>query len=396
MWDVVQQTTSTLWRPADGAPRRRTFRCHGGGAHQRAGQAGATDRQFVALRPKIPGVTSGAPGVRMPVLFPSGRAGAVRGRRCTAPDFYVQTRQPGQQQPGDRVELLRFSRPRELCHLEDGVWRKAGFPAPVWHRAGKSRRSAGWFAGRASSCQLKKDGCSIVPAKTTNQVLLLEADNHIFSACSNHIAAPKFGGIIGERQPPAPEGVLPDPEVGDLCARGGSRGGQNHFRVCCAARRTYRCCNCPRGGRPARLLWAVGILVAAVLASLAYGPRNSGERWPNKRPSSASNLRVEARLEGAVRGTLYANANDMIYMHDLSGRFTSLNLAGERLLGRKRDFRRPTFLLQFVVEEQRLPKRNQWLRSNRGRHGSQTTMEWDLLSMPPAGWGPARNQHAAD
>ena len=34
---------------------------------------------------------------------------------------------------------------------------------------------------------------------------------------------------------------------------------------------------------------------------------------------------------------LFENANDMVYTHDLSGRLTSINRAGERLTGYSRD-----------------------------------------------------------
>ena len=43
-------------------------------------------------------------------------------------------------------------------------------------------------------------------------------------------------------------------------------------------------------------------------------------------------LRREAALEENYR-ELFENANDMVYTQDLAGKFTSLNKAGEKILG---------------------------------------------------------------
>ncbi len=89
-------------------------------------------------------------------------------------------------------------------------------------------------------------------------------------------------------------------------------------------------------GRPswwtlAHMLWTVGIMAAFILGALIWVAilgRQVQER--------TGILRETAHREAALKERyreLFENANDMIYTHDLSGQFTSLNKAGEEITG---------------------------------------------------------------
>ena len=63
-------------------------------------------------------------------------------------------------------------------------------------------------------------------------------------------------------------------------------------------------------------------------------------------------VKREAALEDLYR-SLFENANDVIYTHDVTGRLKSLNKAGERAFGVKREQATQVNLRDFVVTEQR-------------------------------------------
>ena len=77
---------------------------------------------------------------------------------------------------------------------------------------------------------------------------------------------------------------------------------------------------------------------------------------------------------------LFENANDMVYTHDLSGKLTSINVAGEAMLGRKRDAILDQSILDFIAEEQRHAA-SQWLEHIMDGTAP-ATVEWDFLTAP--------------
>src|SRR4029079_14847859 len=50
---------------------------------------------------------------------------------------------------------------------------------------------------------------------------------------------------------------------------------------------------------------------------------------------------------------LFENANDMVFTHDLSGKITSINKAGERLLQRTRETVLARNIVDLIAEDQR-------------------------------------------
>lgn len=287
--------------------------------------------------------------------------------------LYVQTRQSGQLQPGDRVELLGFPTGGNYTPiLEDGVWQKVGSgpePPPALVNPDEA------LSGLQDSRLVAIEGRLLDRADNNNGlVLLLEADNCIFSA---RLESPQSRSSVMALQNGSRlrlTGVC-QIEVGDIW-RPGAAWRAKSFHILLRSPADIQLLQLPPWWTLQRLLWAVGILVTAVLASLAWAAqlrRKVGHQTTIIRQQ----LEVAARLKERYE-ELFENANDMIYMHDLSGRITSLNLAGERVLGRNRDFAMQCSLLDFVAEEQRLPA-SQWL-DHIVDGTAPAVMEWDFVN----------------
>ena len=75
---------------------------------------------------------------------------------------------------------------------------------------------------------------------------------------------------------------------------------------------------------------------------------------------------------------LFENANDMVYTHDLSGRITSINQAGESLLHRSRSEVLSKNIIDFVAPEER-PAAQQWLEEV-VKGSASSTAEWDFVA----------------
>ena len=88
-------------------------------------------------------------------------------------------------------------------------------------------------------------------------------------------------------------------------------------------------------------------------------------------------LEDEAALEKRYR-ELFENATDMLYTHDRDGRMTSVNQAGERVLGRSRGDLIGRNIVDFITADQRTSAR-QWL-SRLVQGGGTTDTEWDVVA----------------
>lgn len=107
-----------------------------------------------------------------------------------------------------------------------------------------------------------------------------------------------------------------------------------------------------------RLLWAVGLLIAAVVGAFAW-VAFLRQRVRKQTKIIEEKLQAEAVLKERFLG-LVENANDVVFTHDLSGRLTSINSTGEELLQRKRDELLAANLLDLVAPDQRAAA-GQWL-----------------------------------
>jgi PAS domain S-box-containing protein len=106
-----------------------------------------------------------------------------------------------------------------------------------------------------------------------------------------------------------------------------------------------------------KLFWVVGILAGAVFAAIAW-VLILRLRVHKQTKIIREQLQSEASLKERYE-ELFENASDMAFTHDLKGRITSINKAGERLLQRPREAILGKNVVEFLAEEQRAPAR-QW------------------------------------
>jgi PAS domain S-box-containing protein len=88
-------------------------------------------------------------------------------------------------------------------------------------------------------------------------------------------------------------------------------------------------------------------------------------------------LQREAALKERYED-LFENANDMVFTHDLTGRITSINKAGERLLQRDHESLLSRNIIDLMAEDYRAPAR-QWL-AQVFKGAEMPTAEWDFVN----------------
>jgi len=304
------------------------------------------------------------------VLQQSGRAIFVQDEEH---GLYVQTRQPGGLRPGDRVVLLGFPAKGDYTPmLQDAIWQKVGAgptpkPTPV---------TPDEALGGLHDCQLVQVEGTLLNRSHNDRetVLVVEMGNHTFTAI---LEGQNPGDELAELQDRSRlrlTGVCRI-EVGDEWQAGPAWRAKS-FRILMRSPADVEVLKLPPWWTLTRLLWVVGVLTTVVLVSLTWAAM-----LRRKVRQQTTIIRRQLDLEAMLKERyqdLFENANDMVYTHDLSGRITSINMAGERLLGRDRQTITETFLPDFVVPEQRAAA-VQWLEHIRDGT-TPATLEWDFLS----------------
>lgn len=125
-----------------------------------------------------------------------------------------------------------------------------------------------------------------------------------------------------------------------------------------------------------KLFGAIGILCAVLLT--AFGWVVLLRRRVHQQTQIIENkLHAEATLKERYLD-LFENANDMVFTHDLAGRLTSINQAGERLLQYQRGAILTKQLTDLISEEQR-PAATEWLKQV--TTGVETpAVDWDFVN----------------
>jgi PAS domain S-box-containing protein len=287
--------------------------------------------------------------------------------------LYVQTRQRGRLQPGDRVQLIGFPVKGEYTPmLQDAAWERVGEgspPAPVLVTPDEA------LGGLHDSRLVQLEGTLLNRSHNDREtVLVIENDKHIFTALLEGQNPGTELATLADQSLLRLTGVCRI-EVGDEW-RAGPAWRAKSFRILMRSPADVEVLKLPPWWTLTRLLWAVGILTAVVLVSLTWAAvlrRRVGQQTAIIRRQ----LDLEATLKDRYQD-LFENANDMVYTHDLSGRITSINMAGERLLGRDRKVITEGHLADFVAPEQQ-PAANQWLEHIRDGTAP-ATLEWDFLT----------------
>ena len=216
----------------------------------------APSRSESGRRAKLTGIVS---------LFQPGQALYVQDEKY---GLYVQTRQLGQLQPGDQVEVLGFPAKGDYTPmLEDGLWQKVGSgqpPAPTLVTPDGA-------LGGLQDCRLVAiEGRLLEVAYNDNEtLLLLEANDTIFSA---HLEAANARTLVGSLQNGSRLRVtgVCRIEVGDRWQAGPAWRAKS-FRILMRSPVDVEVIKLPPWWTLPRLLWTVGLLTAAVLAALVWG-----------------------------------------------------------------------------------------------------------------------------
>lgn len=286
--------------------------------------------------------------------------------------LYVRTRQWGRISPGDRVEVLGFPAKGDYTPvLEDAIWHKIGSgpePEPTLIRPDDA------LAGLHDSQLVVMEG-RLVDHSLNNyeSVLLLEADNQLFAAnidtydAGNRLKTLENGSRLRVK------GVCRI-EVGDRW-RSGSAWHAKSFSLLLRSPADIEVLRRPPWWSLTRLLWALGVLIVVVVTSLTWV--GMLQRKVKQQTEMIGQQRdVEAALKERYQD-LFEDANDMVYTHDLNGRLTSINMAGEKLLGCSRAEINQKNLVDFIAEEQR-ESALQWLKQIVDGDAA-SPVEWDFI-----------------
>ncbi|MFN3408659.1 MAG: PAS domain-containing sensor histidine kinase [Limisphaerales bacterium] len=266
----------------------------------------------------------------------------------------VLTREQTPLRLGERVEVLGFTAQGQYTPvLEDAVFRKIapGLPAePVEVTVDEA------LSGAYDSRLVRLRANVLDRARQSReQFVVLEADKFIFQA---HLTIPEnldaFAGLQNGSEVAVTGICLIEPGQW----RAGKQWRAKSFSLLLRTPTDVRVLAAPPWWTLRKLLWILGLLVLVVVAALAWvGVLRRRVREQTR--IIRQQLETEAGLKERYFD-LFENANDMVFTHDLDGRLTSINRAGERLLQRGRDRLLGLNLVDLVAEDQREAAR-QWL-----------------------------------
>ncbi|MFO1476754.1 MAG: PAS domain-containing sensor histidine kinase [Verrucomicrobiota bacterium] len=284
----------------------------------------------------------------------------------------VQTKQTNALTLGDRIEVLGFPAQGEYTPiLQDAVYRKiGGGPVPVPEDITLAEALKGNF-----DCRLVRMRAKLVDRAqhSREEFLVLDAGEFIFHAYQGQTDGADAFPELENGSLVAVTGIcLVEP--GDWQA--GESWRAKSFHLLLRSPADVVMLHAPPWWTLRRLLWTVGVLGVAVMAASAW-VAVLRHRVQRQTEIIRQQLKAEAALKERYE-ELFENANDMVFTHDLTGRLTSINRAGERLLQRPRGALLSRPLLDLVAEDQRISAR-QWLEQVL-KGAELPAAEWDFLN----------------
>jgi PAS domain S-box-containing protein len=285
--------------------------------------------------------------------------------------LHCQTRQRSPLQEGDQVEVLGFPAKGEYAPvLQDAIYRKVASGAPP-QPVPISLDAA--LTG-AYDCRLVTMEAKLLEhtQRGREQFIVLEKDGFIF-----HAFLAKEGGGPGFSSAQSGSEIA----VSGICLieRGSSwRAGEGwrakSFRILLRSPANVAIVRSPPWWNLQHVLWVAGGFGVLALAASAW------VAILRRRVRQQTGI-IQQRLnaEEAVKERyvdLFENANDIVFTHDLSGRLTSINKAGERLLQRSRESVLSRNIVELMVEDQRAAARL-WL-DQVVKGADVPTAEWDF------------------
>jgi PAS domain S-box-containing protein len=287
--------------------------------------------------------------------------------------LYCQTRQRVAVNAGDQVEALGFPAKGEYTPvLQDAVYRKIGSGTPVKPvDIGLDEALSG-----TNDCRLVRITAKLLEhtQRGREQFSILEMDGFIFYAF-----LAQAEGLTGF----TPAQVGSEVAVTGICLieRGSSwRAGESwrakSFRILLRSPGDVAILRSSPWWNVRRVLWmaaTLGLLALAASAWVAVLRRRVQQQTEIIRERLQREAALKERYED-----LFENANDMVFTHDLSGKITSINKTGERLLQRSRESLLSRNIIELMAEDQRAPARR-WL--DQVVQGAEVpTAEWDFIS----------------
>jgi PAS domain S-box-containing protein len=287
--------------------------------------------------------------------------------------IYVETQQPDPLLPGDRIEVLGFPANGEYTPmLQDAIFRKvASGPVPAPQEITTDEALKGTY-----DCRLVRVEATVVDRtrQSREEFLVLESGGFIFHAYLERKTRGSDFAYLQNGSKVAITGVCLIEKGSDWFA--GEAWRANSFRLLMRSPGDIFVLRRPPWWTLERLSWALGLLGAVVLLALTWV---AVLRRRVRQQTRIINQKLEAEAALKERYVeLFENANDMVFTHDLTGRITSINKAGERLLQRRREELVSRNLLELVAEEDR-SEAAQWL--EQVMTGAELpAAEWDFLN----------------
>lgn len=285
----------------------------------------------------------------------------------------VQTRQLTPLSVGDRVEILGF--PAQGAYtptMQDALYRKVGSglpPDPVAVTLDEALKGT-------RDCQLVRIEASLLDRASSSreQSLVLQAQNFVFHAY--YQAGPDAPGLgaLANGSRVVVTGVCVIEPGSDW--RAGEAWRAKSFRLLLRSPADVSLLAAPSWWTLRRVLWMTAALGVCVLAAFAWvGVLR--RRVQQQTEIIRQKLETEAALKERYVD-LFENANDIVYTHDLEGRLTSINQAGEHLLQLRREEILSRSIIELVVPEQQSAAR-QWLEQVL-KDSAPGTAEWDFAA----------------
>ncbi len=269
--------------------------------------------------------------------------------------LYVETEQTNSLLPGDQVEVLGFPAKGEyIPMLQDAVFKKTGsgplLPTPDPVTADEALKGT-------HDCRLVRIEATVLDRTrySREQFLVLQSGGFIFNAYLERKDVGVDFAYLQNGCKVAVTGVC-------LIERGndwhvGSDWRAKSFRILMRSPADIFVLQEPPWWNLQKLFWAVGILGGVVFLAFVWVVVLR-LRVHKQTRIIRDQLQTEASLKERYE-ELFENANDMVFTVDLSGRITSINETGERLLQHLRERILGKPLVEFLAEEQREPAK-QW------------------------------------
>lgn len=286
--------------------------------------------------------------------------------------LYVQTKQATPLNLGDHVQVLGFPAQGQYTPvLQDAIYRKTGGGAAMLPDVVNSDE----VLKGTHDCRLVRLEATLLDRARQDRepFLVLENEGFIFQAYNEQkTAADAFAGLANGSRVSVTGVCFIEP--GDWRAAQDWRA--KSFRILLRSADDVVELQAPPWWTPQKMLWIVAALAVVVLAASVW-VAVLRRRVQKQTGIIRQQLQVEAGLKERYLD-LFENANDMVFTHDLQGRITSINKAGERLLRRRRGDILSQNLVALVAEDQRAAAQ-QWLEQV-VKGADLPAAEWDFVN----------------